>query len=79
MISDGAKSVFETCVVGKDRGGTIVNFSRFFFKTSNNLSLAISDKSTTLSLESLSLSYSLEEPSEPISTNPHPRQVISTT
>ena len=47
----------------------MVNFSMFFFKTSNNLSLAISNKSTTLSSEPLSLGYSLEKRSEPISTD----------
>ena len=68
LISESAKRVLEQCVVGKS-GGTIVDFSRFFFKTPNSLSLATSNKSTMLSPESLSLDYSLEECSEPISTD----------
>ena len=69
LISNCAKAVLEFCVVGKDKGGTTVNFSEFFFKGSNNLSLATSNQSTTLSLESLSLGYSLEERSERINTD----------
>ena len=68
-ISDSAKSVLEYCVVWKGKGGTIVNFSKFFFKPSDNLSLAISNQSTTLPLGLLNPGYSLKERSEPISTD----------